>query len=569
MRIRRQAERCIQGRIMTEKMIRKAYSLPKEMSAEVILWGGNILTMDPRRPKAQAVAIKSGRFLKVGRDAEIKALAGGKTKTIALQGRTVTPGFIDSHQHLSQEGTNLLQIDCNPKLCRSITHIQRVVRKEGKRKPSGEWIRGVGYDDTKTVDQRLLNRGDLDEVSPDHPVFIQHVSGHWGVTNSKGLQAGGVAEDSPDPKGGAYGRDPRTGKLNGILYEQAEFAYIFEGMTGQPPIIPPFSLKDRIKGLRIACDQYLASGITSVNDALVSAMTLNTYQEVWKKRELRLRVYMLITYEYLPHLQALGLKTGFGNEWLKVGGIKIIADGAIAGRTAFLSAPYIGTQNKGILVAESEEALHESILRGHQAGFQVCVHANGDRAIEMTLDGFEKALRKYPRKDHRHRLEHCTVVNRGILKRMKQLKLLAVPFGSYIHYHGEKMILYYGQERVEMMFAHRSFLDYGIPVSGSSDNPCGPYEPLLGIQSCVTRKSATGEVLGAEQKISVDEAIYLYTMASAYASFEENLKGSITTGKVADLVILGEDPRRVTPDEIKDIPVEMTMVGGRIEYRKA
>jgi len=152
---------------------------------------------------------------------------------------------------------------------------------------------------------------------------------------------------------------------------------------------------------------------------------------------------------------------------------------------------------------------------------------------------------------------------------MKQLKLLAVPFGSYIHYHGEKMILYYGQERVEMMFAHRSFLDYGIPVSGSSDNPCGPYEPLLGIQSCVTRKSATGEVLGAEQKISVDEAIYLYTMASAYASFEENLKGSITPGKVADLVILGEDPRRVNPDEIKDIPVEMTIVGGRIEYRKA
>jgi len=175
----------------------KTHSWPKEMIAEVILWGGNILTMDSRKPKAQAVAIKGGRFLKVGRDVEIKALAGGKTKTIALKGRTVTPGFIDAHQHLSQVGTNLLQIDCNPKLCRSITHIQRVVQKEAERKPPGEWIRGVGYDDTKTNDQRLLNRWDLDEVSPDHPVFIQHVSGHWGVTNSKGLQAGGVGEDSP------------------------------------------------------------------------------------------------------------------------------------------------------------------------------------------------------------------------------------------------------------------------------------------------------------------------------------------------------------------------------------
>jgi predicted amidohydrolase YtcJ len=194
------------------------------------------------------------------------------------------------------------------------------------------------------------------------------------------------------------------------------------------------------------------------------------------------------------------------------------------------------------------------------------VHANGDRAIEMTLDGFEKALKALPRRDHRHRLEHCTVVNREILGRMKRLKLLALPFGSYILHHGEKMLPYYGPERVKMMFAHRSFLEYGIPVSGSSDSPCGPYEPLLAIQSCVTRKSAAGEVLASKQRITVDEAIYLYTQASAYASFEENLKGSIEPEKLADLVVLGADPRRVDPDEIKDIPVEMTVVGGEIKY---
>lgn len=281
-----------------------------------------------------------------------------------------------------------------------------------------------------------------------------------------------------------------------------------------------------------------------------------------------MRVYMLIAYEYLPYLKALGLKTGFGDQWLKVGGIKIIADGAIAGRTAYLSKPYMGTEDKGILVAESKKALHDSIYQGHEAGFQVCVHANGDQAIRMTLDGFARALRDSPRKNHRHRLEHCTVVNKEILRRMKDLKLLAVPFGSYIQHHGEKMMPYYGPERVEMMFAHRSFLDYGIPVSGSSDNPCGPYEPLLAIQSCVTRRSAAGEILGARQRITVNEAIYLYTMASAYASFEENLKGSITPGKVADLVVLGEDPRRVNRGEIKDIPVEMTMVGGEVKYGK-
>ena len=211
-------------------------------------------------------------------------------------------------------------------------------------------------------------------------------------------------------------------------------------MTGLPPIIPTFSLQDRVRGLRLAGDRYLASGITGVHDALVTASSLETYQEALRRGALHLRVYMLITYEYLPHLKALNLKTGFGNEWLKVGGVKIIADGAIAGRMAYLSEPYVGTDDYGILVARSEEALHDAICQGHEAGFQVCIHANDDRAIEMALDGFEKALKAVPRKDHRHRLEHCTVVNREILGRMKRLKLLALPFGSYILHHGEKML---------------------------------------------------------------------------------------------------------------------------------
>ena len=547
---------------------RKSHPIVSEAAADLILWGGNIITVDPRKPAARAVAIKGGRFLKVGSDEEVKGLASRRTRRIALRGRTVTPGFIDSHQHLSQYGTDLLQIDCSPKRCKTIADIQKAVLKEAERKPPGEWVRGVGYDDTKTQPGKILARWDLDEVTPDHPVLIQQISGHWGVANSRALEIGGVREDSPDPKGGAYGRDPGSGRLNGALYEQAEFAFVFEGTTGQPPIIPPFSLKDRIKGMRLAGNRYLASGITSVHDALVSAKTLETYQEALRTGELKLRVYMLISIEYLPQLRALNLRTGFGNEWLRIGGLKILADGAIAGRTAYLSEPYIGTEDRGILALESEQALHNLIRQGHEAGFQVCVHANGDRVIEMALDGFEKALEEFPRKEHRHRLEHCTVVNSEILKRIKKLGMLVTPFGSYIYHHGEKMIPHYGARRVEMMFAHRSFLDYGIPVSGSSDSPCGPYEPLLAIQSCVTRKSSAGETLGSRQRITVEEAISIYTRASAYASFEENIKGSITPGKLADLVVLGEDPRKVDPGEIKDIPVEMTIVGGEIKYER-
>jgi predicted amidohydrolase YtcJ len=546
---------------------RKPCQVPPEAAADLILWGGNIITLDPRKPFARAVAVKNGRFLGAGSDEEAKALAGSKTRRIDLRGRTVTPGFIDSHQHLSQYGTDLLQIDCSPKRCKTIADIQKAVLQETRRKPPGEWVRGVGYDDTKTQAGKQLTRWDLDEVAPGHPVFIQQISGHWGVVNSKALEAGGIREDSLDPSGGAYGRDPATGRLNGVLYEQAEFAFVFEGTTGQAPIIPPFSLKDRIRGIRLATNRYLASGITSVHDALVSAQTLETYQDALKTGELKLRVYMLISIEYLPQLRALNLKTGFGNEWLKIGGVKILADGAIAGRTAYLSEPYVGSEDRGILAVESEQVLHDLIRQGHNAGFQVCVHANGDRVIEMALAGFEKALEESPRRDHRHRLEHCTVVNPAILKRIKRLRMLVTPFGSYIYHHGEKMVPYYGMKRVEMMFAHRSFLDCGIAVSGASDNPCGPYEPLLGIQSCVTRRSSAGELLGPCQRITVEEAISLYTMASAYASFEENVKGSITPGKLADLVVLGEDPRKVDPGEIKDIPVEMTIVGGEIQHR--
>ncbi len=197
---------------------------PQEASADRILWGGKVITVDPRKPEAEAVAIKNGRFLMVGSNSEVGAVSGRKTERIALKGRTVTPGFIDSHQHLFEYGTNLLQLDCSPRKCRSIEGLKAVVLKETRRKEPGNWIRGVGYDDTKMTDLRPLNRRDLDEVAPRHPVFIQQVSGHWAVVNSRALEAGGVTEETPDPKGGSYGRDPQTGRLNGILYEQAEFA---------------------------------------------------------------------------------------------------------------------------------------------------------------------------------------------------------------------------------------------------------------------------------------------------------------------------------------------------------
>jgi predicted amidohydrolase YtcJ len=242
-----------------------------------------------------------------------------------------------------------------------------------------------------------------------------------------------------------------------------------------------------------------------------------------------------------------------------------VGDGAIAGRTAYLSVPYEGTTDDYGILAIATDVLEERVMTAHKAGFQVAVHANGDRIINMTLDAYEKALRAHPREDHRHRLEHGTVVNPEILARMKRLGVAVLPFGSYIYYHGEKM-RFYGEKRLSMMFAHRSFLDNGIIVGGSSDHQCAPWPPLAGIQSCVTRKSHTGELLGPEQRVTPEEALWIYTMGSAYTSFEEKIKGSVEVGKLADLVILGEDLTQVDPETIKDIPVMATMVGGAFVY---
>ena len=250
---------------------------------------------------------------------------------------------------------------------------------------------------------------------------------------------------------------------------------------------------------------------------------------------------MLAHRNHFPDLRDGGVRTGFGDERLRLGGIKFVADGAIAARTAYLSEPYVGSDCDHGILAMSGEEIESLVMEIHRAGFQVCIHANGDSAIDLVMNAYEKAQAGFPRENTRHRIEHCTLVNPDILARMKRLGCVATPFCTYVYYHGEKMP-FYGEERLRWMFAQRSFLDYGVASTGATDYPPGPFEPLLGIQSCVTRTDSRGNVWGANQKVSVEEALKLYTLSGAYASFEENIKGSIEAGKLADLVVLGAEP---------------------------
>ena len=243
----------------------------------------------------------------------------------------------------------------------------------------------------------------------------------------------------------------------------------------------------------------------------------------------------------------------------------MVSDGAIAARTAYLSEPYIGSDDDHGILAMSPEETEEKVMEMHRAGFQVCIHANGDLAIDMVLTAYEKAQAAYPRRDPRHRIEHCTLVNPDLLRRMKALGTVATPFCTYVYYHGEKMP-FYGEERLKWMFAQRSFIDSGIVSTGATDYPPGPFEPLMGIQACVTRTDSSGKVWGENQRVSIEEALRLYTLNGAYASFEEQSKGSVEAGKLADLVVLGADPTQVDPMTIKDIQIERTIVGGEAVY---
>ena len=524
--------------------------------SELVIWNANIITVDPRRPRAQALAVRQGRFVAVGDDDSVSRLAGPNTRVLDLGGKTVLPGFIDAHIHVLNSGIrHVMAADCD---LRSIASIQAALREFAELTPAGQWVQGFKFDDTKTAEGRFLYRQDLDAVTTQHPLMVAHRAGHIFYLNSRALELAGFHNETPDPPGGQFGRDPTSGELNGVVYERAIEPVRFG-------LIPVETPEVRRQGLQRICQMLNQAGLTSVHDARVTRDEFVTYQEGKDSGELTLRVYALMRHPHFPSLRDAGIRTGLGDSQLRLGGIKMVADGAIATRTAYLSKPYEGTQDDyGFLVMTSEET-EDQVMDIHRAGFQVCIHANGDRTIDMVLTAYEKAQAAFPRANARHRIEHCTLVNPDLLRRMKSLGCIATPFCTYVYHHGEKMP-FYGEDRLQWMFAQRSFLDYGITSTGATDYPPGPFEPLLGIQSCVTRTDSSGKLWGPNQKVSVKEALKIYTINGAYASFEESIKGSIEAGKLADLVVLGDDPTQVDPMGIKDIPVERTIVGGRTVF---
>jgi predicted amidohydrolase YtcJ len=524
---------------------------------DLVVVNANVYTIDAAQPHAEAFAVKNGRFVAIGSTSDVRNLASPGTTVFDAQRMTVVPGFIDAHSHPSGV-EELYGVNSN---VRTMAALLDAIHKKAQTSAPGLWVTGFMFDDTKL--DRVLTRRDLDEASRDHPIVIHHRGGHTSWYNSKALELAGITRDTPDPPDGRFFRD--HGELTGRVAENARRVF---DKVGKHETFTPEQQRDRARaGMRHMSELFAAAGLTSVHDADTPVEHILAYEDVRAHGELRHRVYMMIDGpDVYPVFKAAGLYTGFGDEWIRVGGVKFVADGSASERTMRMSTPFVGTNDYGILTMTQAE-IHDAVDDAHQHNFQVGIHANGDVTIDMVLKAYERALARSPDPNRRHRIEHCSLVNPDLLRRIKACGCVPTPFWTYIYYHGEKWAQY-GDEKMQWMFAHRSFLDYGIPVPGASDYQPGPFEPLMAIQSMVTRKDYRGRSWGANQKVTVDEALRIATIHGAHASSEERLKGSIAAGKLADFVVLEKDPHEVSADEIKDIKVVSTVVGGKTVYPK-
>ena len=520
---------------------------------DLILHNGNIWTVNPGMPRAQAVAVSGSRFTAVGLNDEVLNLATAHTRKVDLGTKRVLPGFNDAHAHPSMSGVHHLRmLACDMS---SITAIQAALRARSAQTPTGQWVLGFLYDDGKTP--RPLNRRDLDEAVPDHPVLVRHRGGHTAFVNSRAFALAGVDDTTPDPPGGRFDHEP-SGRLNGHVSDNA--MAIFVKLTAYEP-----TRDDYRKGVGLVAKMMSSKGVTSVCDADAQPEDLQAYQDARDAGELVTRVYCHITYSAIDRLIATGIHTGLGDEWIRLGAVKLYTDGSISERTAWLSQDYLGVPGYHGLQLGTRDEVYEAARKTRAAGWQVATHANGDLAIDEILGIYEQVHQEVPRRDPRFRIEHCTLINEASVARMRSLGVIPVPFSCYVYFHGDVMH-FYGEERLKQMFAMRTFLDAELRPTDSSDYTASPSHPMMWLQSQVTRADMNGHQWGLNQRITVEEAIRCGTIHGAYASFEEAQKGSIEPGKLADLVVLDRDPLTADPSSLIQIAVERTMVGGKWVY---
>ena len=537
---------------------------------DLILYNGKVRTFTSETAICEALACVGSRIVATGNSDEVRRLAGPETQAIDLKGRTAIPGLTDTHVHLSEKGTAEMElVDCRDFYVdvHSVADILQRLANAAAGAPKGSWIvaHGSPMQDFRLNDKRFPDKHDLDRAVPDNPVSVSF-GAHITVANTLALAAAKITRDTPDPAGGHIKHDPQSGEPTGELHERAQLIV--------KKVAPEFNYLQLKDGIVFALQQCLERGVTTVHDIVRYAEPVRAYQEIYKEGNMHARVSILprVIESMIESksLIELGLITGFGNEWLRVGGVKMSIDGGITGRNACFYEPYEDDEhNHGIIRIQQDELSH-TVQICHDAGLRCCVHAIGDRAFDMALDAYENAIEHSPRKDHRHRIEHmgnwlCTAER---MQRMVRDGIVAIPNIAIGYYVGDAILDCVGEKRLTKAFPFRTLLKNGVIIAGGSDSPgYWPVDPLRDIAACVSRKMRWGEVWVPEERISVGEAFAMHTTTAAWVGFEENDKGTLEAGKLADIAVLAEDPFEIQAEKIKDLKVEMTLVGGEVKYQ--
>ncbi|MFE7423154.1 amidohydrolase [Rhodococcus sp. NPDC057529] len=542
----------------TEKVV----SRPLDAAIQIV-HGPRIVTLTQDAP--EGIAFLAGRIVDTGGLAELTARFPD-AETTHVDGALLVPGFNDAHLHPFFAAEPQLRVDLGPGPAPSAEAALAVLRTKARDTPPGQWVVGVGYDVVHSTGMKL-DRKSLDAVSSDHPIYVIGSTWHTAVANSAALDEILPDSDPDSYAGGVFTRDT-DGALDGWLHEAPHMRVAWAG-SGQRPLLPALPTAIMVDALESQNSYLNAQGITSYTDALVTPEIWAAYDQARRDGRLTTRVSMAVWHTYRDLVTSLGMSSGFGDEWLRLIGVKFMYDGALSGGTCLCAEPYESTTGTGNGIRVLGPAdLTEAVVDLHTRGIRVCIHANGDAAIGEVLDAIEAAQLERPAVSVNHRIEHCSILDDRLIKRIAAAGVTPVPFGGFVSHHGDELLRLYGPERAAQVARHRSLLDAGVTVAGSSDYPCGPASVLSAIQSLTTRATSTGQVIGPAERLSVEDALRVYTSGSAAATGEELVKGRLAPGYLADFTVLSRDIFEVDPTEIRDVEIVSTWVGGeRVWHR--
>jgi predicted amidohydrolase YtcJ len=519
------------------------------MSASLVILNANIITLNPKQPKATAVAIHNSRIVAVGSNAEIRKHIAKSTKIIDANNKTVVPGLVDCHVHMTEFGFFLQTPDLRN--TRSIKEMQQKLREHASKIRGKGWIQGGRWDQEKFAENRYPTRWDLDAAVSDRPVFLVRVCGHIGLANTEALRLAGITKETV-VEGGKIDLDETSGQPCGIIRGNA-MRLIWK-------VVPQPSSEVLEETCLLTCKKAVEAGLTGVHWLVETTDEIRAIKKLDSEGKLPIRAYLGVPLKLIDSLANLNLSTGAAASMVRMGFVKLFADGSLGSRTAALKEPYSDEPKSNGLLLHSKKKLCQLVLEAHKAGFQVGVHAIGDRGIENVLDAYEEALKRFPMEDHRYRIEHCSVLNPQLIRRMKKLRLIASVQPHFV-VSDPWIVDRVGRKRARWVYPFKTLLKKGVVVASGSDCPIEDISPLLGIWAAAAKRSP-------DESLTVKEALESYTLNAAYASFDEDEKGTIEVGKLADFTVLSDDLFNIEPDMINKVVVEMTVVDGKVVYAR-